>query len=168
MTLYFAYGSNMSQARMRYRVPRRQFHGVARLAGFRLRFHKRSTDGSAKCNVVPTKVGTDNVFGVVFEIPMEGKTNLDRAEGLGHGYHEKNLTVLTSDGSKIEVYTYIADASAVDSTLKPYSWYKDFVLTGATENRLPQDYIDREIKPVIAIPDPDKKREKRRRAEIRP
>ncbi len=44
----FAYGSNLCQRRMVARVPSARVVGVGRLSGHILRFHKRSTDGSAK------------------------------------------------------------------------------------------------------------------------
>jgi hypothetical protein len=47
---YFAYGSNMETARLRERMPSAKPLGVAKLSGHELRFHKRSKDGSGKCN----------------------------------------------------------------------------------------------------------------------
>jgi len=35
----------------------------------------------------------------------------------------------------------------------PYTWYKDFVLSGADEYHLPKDYVERFITPVQAKPD---------------
>jgi hypothetical protein len=80
---YFAYGSNMSTPRLRYRVPGCRFEFVARLPSYRLCFHKRSKDGSAKCNAFKTAEPTDAVIGCVYEIPTNEKPAFDRAEGLG-------------------------------------------------------------------------------------
>jgi hypothetical protein len=133
----------------------------------RLRFHKRSVDGSAKCNALNTEASTDAVFGAVFEISPDEKTALDRAEGLGLGYHEECHSVLLHDGQELKVRTYIADPAAIDDNLKPYSWYKEFVLAGAEELQLPSDYIDRYVRTVAAETDTNPKREKDRRTEIR-
>jgi hypothetical protein len=53
------------------------------------------------------------------------------------------------------VCTYIADASFIDDSLQPYSWYKDFVLAGAEEHGLPAEYVESRIVAVHAIGDPD-------------
>jgi hypothetical protein len=166
--LYFAYGSNMDTARLRYRVPSRRFRCIARLEKYQLKFHKRSGDGSGKCNAFYSGSPTDTVFGVVFEIPLEEKAALDRAEGLGQGYNEQSLIVLSSDEEELSVQTYIADPSAIDENLSPYSWYKDFVVRGAVEHRLPSEYTESRIRSVPAIVDPNKERERTRRAETRP
>lgn len=48
--LCFSYGSNMSQRRLKARVPSARFIAVAERPDHRLRFHKSAGDGSAKCN----------------------------------------------------------------------------------------------------------------------
>jgi hypothetical protein len=68
------------------------------------------------------------VIGAVYEIPTNEKPALDDAEGLGSGYHEEIVRVLSAKGEEVVVCTYIADASFIDDSLQPYSWYKDFVL----------------------------------------
>ncbi len=166
--LYFAYGSNMSTPRLRYRVPGCRFAFVARLPNHTLCFHKRSNDGSAKCNAFKTAAPADAVIGAVYEIPANEKPALDRAEGLGAGYHEEMVCVLSPEGQQVTVRTYIANAAAIDDTLEPYSWYKDFVLAGAEEHQLPLPYVESRIRAVHAIRDPDLQREQARRAEIKP
>jgi hypothetical protein len=68
---------------------------------------------------------------------------------------------------KSVVCTYIADASFIDDSLQPYSWYKDFVLAGAEEHGLPAEYVESRIVAVHAIGDPDPQRQQARRAEIK-
>jgi hypothetical protein len=166
--LYFAYGSNMSTLRLRYRVAGCRFAFVARLPNYRLCFHKRSDDGSAKCNAFKTAKPTDAVIGAVYEIPPHEKPALDRAEGLGRGYHEEVVRVLSPQGEEIPVRTYIAAGTFIDESLQPYSWYKEFVLAGAAEHQLPPEYVESRIRAVYAIRDPDPQREQARRAEIKP
>ena len=48
----FAYGSNMPSARLRGRCPSARAIGIAELRGHELRWHKRSKDGSGKCDIV--------------------------------------------------------------------------------------------------------------------
>jgi len=93
-------------------------------------FHKRSNDGSAKCNAYFSGNPTDGVYGVVCELLLSEKAELDRAEGLGFGYNETEISVSTQDGKSLNVQTYLADPSVVDNGLRPYTWYKEFVVGG--------------------------------------
>jgi hypothetical protein len=145
-------------------VPGCRFAFVARLPNYKLCFHKRSKDGSVKCNAFRTAEPTDVVFGAVYEIPTNEKLALDDAEGLGSGYYEEILHVLSPKDEKVSVFTYIADAAFIDDSLKPYSWYKDFVLAGAEEHHLPLGYVESRIRAVDAIPDPNPRRVRASRA----
>lgn len=134
--LYFAYGSNMLKARIRQRVPSATVRGIAELPGYRLAWHKKSQDGSGKCDIVAEPGAS--VFGAVYEIPGAEKAKLDSAEGLGAGYNEKTITV-RMDGANLDVLVYYA--TSINGALQPYSWYKSLVLAGAKENCLPLEYI---------------------------
>ena len=137
--LYFAYGSNMSTKRLRKRIPTAKFVVVSYLANHQINFHKAGKDGSAKCNALKTNDDTHFVIGVVFEISASEKIDLDRYEGLAYGYDEKIVTVVSTEGKSIEAVTYYA--TDIDPALKPYHWYKEHVIRGAEEHKLPQDYI---------------------------
>lgn len=121
---YFAYGSNMCTSRLRARVPSCEVVTTARLLGYKLCFHKRSRDQSAKCNAFETGSVSDVIWGVVFNIPPSEKRRLDRAEGLGNGYNEKTIDVITRSGGHVTAITYYADKTAIAEGLSPYSWYK--------------------------------------------
>lgn len=136
---YFAYGSNMSRKRFAARIPSAQALGLARLECHKLCFHKKGRDGSAKCDIVMTNDHEDVVFGVVFEIADSLKRKLDRYEGNGRGYIEKQVHVTAEDGRVLTAMTYYA--LRIDARLKPYHWYKEHVLIGARENDLPAAYI---------------------------
>ncbi len=125
---------------------------VAKLYGHKLKFHKKSIYGSAKCDAFSTDDSNDVLYGVVFEIESSEKTALDEKEGLGNGYEEKNVTVVSTSGEEYEVVTYYA--TKIDGSLKPCDWYKEHVLRGAQEHGLPSEYIE-EIRAVESIPDPD-------------
>ncbi len=113
----------------------------AKLEGYSLRFHKRSRDYSAKADTYRTGRVADVTWGVVFEIDDEEKPALDRAEGVAHGYCEENVTVRDLNSVPHEVFTYVADAATIDVSLRPYSWYKRFVVEGARQHGLPAGYI---------------------------
>ena len=152
----------MSIARLRGRTPSAAPLGSYALKEHDLRFHKSSEDGSGKCDAFYTGDRCDVVYGVLFEIYAGEKPALDTAEGLGHGYDQKNVTVLAVDGSSVESLTYIA--TKTDVNLKPYSWYLNHVLVGAHEILLPENYIETRISSVESIQDTNKERDAEQRA----
>ncbi len=134
---YFTYGSNMSTRRLSARVSTAKKLCTAYLPAHQLRFHKRGMDDSAKCDAHYTGNPDDLVIGVLFEIPAADKPALDRHEG--PGYESKQVTVQAEDGAMMDAFTYVA--LHIDKAMRPYHWYKEHVLTGAREHRLPDDYI---------------------------
>jgi len=159
---YFAYGSNMSLARLRARTPGAVSLGRHDLPGHELRFHKSSRDGSAKCDAFYTGLEADVIMGVLFEIDPAEKTLLDKAEGLGHGYDEKVVAIVSMDRASLTAHTYVA--THIKANLRPYAWYLHHVLVGAREAGLPESYIDTRILSVETMEDPDREREARERA----
>src|SRR6266481_4011836 len=148
---YFAYGSNMLTARLRERVPSAAAIGIGQLVGHALRWDKRSwRDGSGKCDAEATDRQDEVVWGVVFELDAEDKPALDEAEGLGAGYMEKTVHVLT-DAGPVTAVTYCATDK--DAKLRPYHWYKALVIAGAREHGLPASYRSR-LELVITVSDP--------------
>ena len=158
--LYFAYGSNMSLARLRARAPCARRIISCALHGYELRFHKLGQDGSGKCDAYKTASVDALVQGALFEISVAEKASLDRAEGLGRGYNEIWVQVTSEAGELFDAVTYYA--TSLDETLKPYSWYLNHVLTGARESSLPGSYIAL-IEAIETIEDPDLERDKRER-----
>ena len=150
--LYFSYGSNMSSRRLARRVASARFVAVARLPGHELRFHKIGRDGSGKCDVLLTGDHGSLVYGVVFDIPTREKSILDGYEGLGAGYDEKRVSLLTDGGEELRALTYYA--TRIDPALRPFHWYRNHVLAGAREHGLPADYIAG-IEALVTIADPD-------------
>ena len=139
--LYFAYGSNMSSARLTARTPSARVVGPGRLPGHALRWHKLGRDGSGKCDVVFAGRGSSAVvWGVVYRIDCAEKADLDRIEGLGVGY-DKHEVVVATEAGEIAARTYRARPNAVNATLRPRQWYKAHVLDGAREHGLPASYV---------------------------
>ncbi|TAK97113.1 gamma-glutamylcyclotransferase [Patescibacteria group bacterium] len=156
--LCLSYGSNMSITRIQDRVPSARPVAVATLPKHRLKFHKVSNDGSGKCDAQATEDTNDYVIGVLFEISDNEKPALDNKEGLGVGYDEKEVEVVTTDGRTMKSVMYFA--TSIDPSRRPYTWYKNHVLKGAKENGLPEEYISK-IEAVIADDDPDRARNER-------
>jgi hypothetical protein len=134
------------------------------IVGHRLTFTKVSKDGSGKCDAEFTGKAQDVVWGVLYSFDPAEKGRLDRAEGLGNGYAEKQVSVIVGGEAKMAVTYY---ATKKDPSLRPYDWYKEYVLFGARENGLPDEYIVSMIESVVAIEDPDKERSARERAILR-
>jgi len=146
---YFAYGSNMLTERLRERTPSCRSLGHGRLLGRRLAFHKRSKDGSGKCNIAPAGADSE-VLGVVFELDDSELPALDNAEGLGYGYKRITQDILLN-GTVLPCCTY--EATAVEEGLAPYDWYKGLVLAGLLQHAMPAAYLV-QVKRVPAIADP--------------
>lgn len=89
------------------------------------------------------------VHGALFEIPEDERPALDRVEGLGVGYREAVVDVHTAV-ERVPAWTYVASDAHVDDRLRPFRWYRDLVLAGATRLGFPEPYLDgiRAVRPV--------------------
>jgi gamma-glutamylcyclotransferase len=160
----FAYGSIMLSAKIRTRAPSATPRGVACLDQFTLRWNKRSKDGSGKCTIEQTSRPEDSVWGVLYELTTADKGQLDKFEGLGSGYEQRDVAVLLK-GNRTRVSTYYA--TSVDPGLCPYDWYKEQVVIGATRQGLPAEYI-RMLEAAPSTADPDPRRAEKERRFLRP
>ncbi len=142
----------MSTPRLTDRVPSARAVTIAQLHKHKLKFHKKSKDGSAKCDAEYTNNTEDVVYGVVFQISASEKPELDIKEGLRKGYEEKSVSVIAQNGETLDAVTYYA--TNIDPSLKPYDWYKEHVIRGAREHGLPPEYIAT-INEINSMPDPD-------------
>ena len=151
----FAYGSNMLCSRLRERCSSAKPLCVAKLNGYMLRWHKWSRkDGSGKCDIVSASSPKAHVFGVIYRIDMNQKCLLDKAEGLRQGYAEIEVDVLC-EGVRIAAVAY--QATDIDHSRRPYSWYRALVVAGAREHRLPEEYIS-QLEAVATQEDRDRAR----------
>jgi gamma-glutamylcyclotransferase len=153
---YFAYGSNMAAERLASRVPAARKYANAALAGYCLRFHKVGADGSGKCDVVPGDSPDAVVHGVLFKVQDADLYTLDRIEG--GGYTRVFVSVSTATGATHRAATYVA--TNTDDGLRPYCWYREHVLRGATANGLPAAWIAK-IEAVACCKDADDARHAR-------
>lgn len=154
MMRYFAFGSNMLSARLRARVGECPAGVAGEVTGHQLRFHKRSGDGSAKCDAYQTESSSDVLHGVVYHISAAQQVLLDSFEGKGYSKLEIPVNI---NGDRVVAYMYVADPDYVDPGLSPYHWYKQLVIAGAKEFALPKYYL-RTISKVPAVTDPDSER----------
>ena len=135
---YFAYGSNLLFARLHARCSSIVHVGVARLEQHRLHFNKPGSDDSGKCGIESVD-SEEYVLGVMYQMAKNEKPVLDRIEGNGYGYTDRQIEVHTEQGL-VECFTYYP--TVLDTETIPYDWYKAFVLEGAIENRFPAHYVE--------------------------
>ena len=144
---YFAYGSNLSSARMRKRVPSARAVCAATLDDHQLTLGKPGRDGSGKATLV--RVPGALCWGVVYAIDTDEWDLLDACEP---GYGRTSRIVTTVARERLAVETYLAPATAPDPVATPL--YKSFIVDGAREHGLPADYVGSlERLPVRREPD---------------
>lgn len=156
MIHYFAYGSNLHPMRLMERVSSAKLIGDVQLGNHKLTFHKKSLDGSSKCNLFETGESLDSVYGAIYELAPEHKSILDKFEGKGAGYIDTQIQ-FQYQGKEYNCFTYLAQQSHITDSLKPYHWYKEMVVLGAKYLKFPNTYIS-SIESVESMDDPDKKR----------
>lgn len=140
------------------RVPSAELIGVATHPNHRLTFHKKSDDGSGKCNMFNSGSESDLIYGAIYKIKAEHKNELDSFEGKGYGYIDFQIA-LNHDGDKYTCFTYLAQQSHIVDNLNPYHWYKKLVILGAQYLSFPGSYISC-IEAVESMEDPDTMRRK--------
>jgi gamma-glutamylcyclotransferase len=129
--LYFAYGSNMSRARLAARIHAPEFVCVARFRGWRLVFNKPGRDGSGKANLVPHEDA--QAFGIIWRIAATDWPSLDAFEP---GYERHRVDVHDEGGALHGVHAYLHPARG--AALTPHAWYVEHLLEGAREHGLPE------------------------------
>ena len=96
------------------------------------------------------------MHGVVFDIEEHQISELDKHEGVGHGYSRKQRR-FTISRVEYNVLMYVADADYINDALVPYKWYFDLVVAGAEQHNLPRDYLAGLCAvPYVRDPKPDR------------
>lgn len=159
--LYFAYGSNMMTARLTDRCASAKPVGMAFAENHQLTFWKPSDDGSGKGHLIESE-GTSQA-GVLYEINVDDRAELDSFEGVGNGYRrEDNFPVRrASEGEVVNAVTYLA--TGPDEKRQPYDWYLALIVTGAREHGL-GDHVIGQLISTPYNPDPMPKRKRRLQA----
>jgi hypothetical protein len=98
------------------------------------------------------------VWGILYSISQEELRQLNDGE---KGYTPVRITMRVPDGIEEQCWLHLADR--VQDGLRPYSWYKRFLVEGARAHGLPADYIAT-LEAIEASEDPDRDRDRRRRA----
>ncbi|MGB0521366.1 MAG: gamma-glutamylcyclotransferase family protein [Flammeovirgaceae bacterium] len=153
--LVFSYGSNLYLPRLLSRVGKAQFVSIAVLPDYQLSFRKLGRDGSGKATV--SKQKNQVVWGSVCALSQDAKRLLDRCEGIGLHYVEQGVEVFTPEGQTLSVFTYQAASHKIQEGLKPFHWYKQYLLKGGELLNLPTFY-QQQLVQMDSIPDHDAER----------
>lgn len=139
MSLYFAYGSNMSHAQMQRRCPGAKFMSVVRLDGYKFVY-----DGWTELrqgpvgNIIPDE--TSFVLGGLYEISDENIKALDAIEMSNMDYL-KSSELVVHDMDDKEYTGVIAYWRLPEKLGTPTDDYRNIILKGAKDCGLPADYI---------------------------
>lgn len=138
MINYFAYGSNMAEHTMLSIAPSAKKIGIARLAGHRLAFTRKSTRWRAGVADVVACTGL-SVYGVLYAVDLDELVSMDRKEGTPRAYRQTSITTLVNHDA-IPAMTY-AVTKPQAREIPPHADYFAQILQGAEENNLPEPYL---------------------------
>jgi cation transport regulator ChaC len=133
---YFAYGSNMSRARLEERTGGVIHRGRALLAGYVHRFDHQGRDGTAKGNIAVA--ADETVHGVLYQLSGAQEKLLAPFEG-GYKIIMVELQLLTPARTE-SAFTYISVRSS--RGLSPLTSYLEHYLSGMVENDFPEAYVE--------------------------
>lgn len=132
MTLYFAYGSNMSRALMARRCPSAIPRGTAHLRGWRYIIGR---DGYA--SIVPCSGAA--VHGVLWRLQPRDLAALNAYESLDSGLYLRRILCIDRRAERVAAMVYIGRGRAHG---RPKPGYQEhIVLPSAREWALPQNYL---------------------------
>lgn len=140
---FFAYGSAMNSSRLAGRGVKFMSFEPAYIDNYQIKFNKRSVDGTAKANIVPS---TDSkVYGLLYKLPKSELSKLDNIEGLTSGhYYRQTMSAITMNEEVFHAEVYIANAKYLvdDDKAYPSAQHITTVVNAAIKNRLDNDYIN--------------------------
>ena len=130
MTLYFAYGSNMSRALMRPRCPSACEVGVAELAGYRFIV---TADGYASIVRAPGA----SVHGLLWRLAPRDLAALHAYEDVAGGLYRTETLPVRLGARRAPALVYVGRSGTPGL---PRPGYMELVLAAAEEVGLPADY----------------------------
>jgi len=163
--ILFAYASNMNVKDFTRSLPSTRKLGNAHLPGYAFVFNKTAKDRSSKANVVHVDNPDIPVWGVLLEFSDEDAKLFDKGDWHKH-LDLKPMQCVDENDSFVTAHVFISLPHAVNEYLLPYDWYKEKLVTLATMQGLPANYIAA-LKLMPAKPDPNVKRGERRLKKFR-
>lgn len=150
--LYFAFGSNMDERRMRTRGVRVYGRAAAVAYGWRLAFAKRASNKPKEgyATMLRSRVlgrEASAVHGYVYEVDDDGLSKLDFYEGVPYHYRQVPLKVkLTTKfaskeaGEDVKTLTYLAAKPMTASGLYPSNAYLGFFISPSARDLMNTEY----------------------------
>ena len=136
---YFGYGSNLSKEQMAIRCPESKYYASGTLSGYSWLINTRGY-----ASIKPSE--SDFVLGEIFTLSQQDVDYLDIYESVEEGmYLKSNLSVETSKGT-IDCLVYIASDSTPGI---PQEEYIERINLGIKSANLPDDYVQKAIRPFI-------------------
>ena len=134
MTIYFAYGSNLSIERMRQRCPRAKPLGKFWLRSSRLVF--RSV---ADCIYEPGA----RIPGALYRLTPDCEYELDRREGIHSGAYRKVVVGMTGFPGEDRLMLYVMNSTGI---MPPSETYLRTMKKGYRDFGLPLRYLDKAVR----------------------
>ena len=132
MTLYFAYGSNMSRAAMRRRCPGAREIGSAVLEG-----HRFVIIGDGYASVLPSPGAS--VHGLLWRLGPRALAALNAYESLDSGLYRAVTLPVRGAGRRVAALVYVARSRTLGA---PRPGYLEDVIAAARELEFPPAYVD--------------------------
>jgi hypothetical protein len=131
VTLYFAYGSNMSRALMGGRCPGAAVLGVATLAGWRFVITPDGVGSIARC---PGKL----VYGILWGLTARDVAALNAYESLDSGLYVRRTLAVVLAGQRKAALIYLATRPGVG---RARPGYINLVVDAARDWGFPESYV---------------------------
>ncbi|XP_045495664.1 gamma-glutamylcyclotransferase-like [Colias croceus] len=146
--LYFAYGSNLLDRRMRINSPSAVFITPAKLPHYRLDFDKYLANWRGAVATIAEHYRSD-VWGAIWAIDISEIAALDGQEGVHRGlYYPKYVKILTPEGHEVTARTYqlinnppVVSPENLAPERRPSNTYLQVIALGAYQCGLPAHYI---------------------------
>jgi len=132
MTVYFAYGTNMSRTLMRGRCPAARTIGPAMLAGWRLMV---TIDGYLS---IVRRPGA-RIYGMLWRLTPRDLAALNIYEAVGSGLYRRQMLPVLAGGRRQAAHVYIGRSVVAG---RPRPGHLPLVISAAQDWRLPAAYVD--------------------------
>jgi len=139
--LCFAYGSNLWRDQMKNRCPGHRVVGQGVLKGYRWYITERGY-----ANLIPSE--NDEVYGIVYALTPEDEAVMDKYEGVDVGHFIKRYVNVLVNGEDCRALVYL-DSNPDIQEGSPKPEYIERMNKGLQDAQLPEDYVNRYIRPVI-------------------
>jgi len=140
---YFSYSTTMDSSRLEGRGVKYIDKSPAFIDNYKLKFNKKSIDGTARANIVPEK--DSKVFGILYAMETCEFDKIKNIEGLSSGHYTiKTLAVSTLEGEVFMADVFIANPRYVieEDSIRPSKDHINGIINIIMEEKFDTDYIE--------------------------